>query len=394
MPKPIDNDLPRVRAEEGERALAECASRSGDRQRAARRQYQQEPDPYRTEFERDYTRILHSRAFRRLRHKTQVFVLPQNDHICTRLEHSLHVASVARTVARALNLNLDLVAAIALGHDLGHAPFGHHGEERLQEIAKEHRLTYDHEPQSLRVVDLIESPYKPKHPGLNLTFAVRDGILMHCGEDYDRARLEPDWDRHDLTEGLRPEHGMPATLEGCVVRAADRVAYLGRDFEDAVDAKIVNRRDLPAGVRNTLGSTNREFIANLVHDIVQHSRGQGFIAINGEVRKALREFQEFSVERIYRHPKVTACFAQIKLAIGSMFDLLVEKLGADEVPPKADLDDEACHAITFLAEFRDEDLPETYDASNEQLVLDYIGGMTDQFFTRCYTELFLPHGSA
>jgi len=157
---------------------------------AASREYEQKPDKFRTEFDRDYTRILHSRAFRRLRHKTQVFIDPLNDHICTRLEHSLLVASVSRTISKALGLNNELVAAIAVGHDLGHAPFGHEGERCLGILAKDNGLRFEHEPHSLRVVDRLERMYK-EHPGLNLTFAVRDGIACHCGEKIDQ-RLSPD----------------------------------------------------------------------------------------------------------------------------------------------------------------------------------------------------------
>jgi dGTPase len=177
-----EGDTPRAMYEVRERdLLGGKATSSSDPQYTQREHTPYEPDDIRSEFRRDYTRIVHSRAFRRLRHKTQVFISPKNDHICSRMEHSLHVASVSQTIARALQLNEDLVEAIAVGHDLGHAPFGHIGERSLDRVAKKHHLDFSHERHSLRVVDLLESPYD-KHPGLNLTFAVRDGIVCHFGE--------------------------------------------------------------------------------------------------------------------------------------------------------------------------------------------------------------------
>ncbi len=173
--------------------LSEFAAKSTD-ERLCHRQFPYTGDDYRAEFQRDYTRILHSRPFRRLRHKTQVFFNPDNDHICTRLEHSLYVASVATTIARALRLNEDLVQAIAIGHDLGHCPFGHQGEECLNQIAERYGFTFHHELQSLRVVDVLACPYQD-HNGLNLTFAVRDGIACHYGEAFEQT-LKPDREKN------------------------------------------------------------------------------------------------------------------------------------------------------------------------------------------------------
>ncbi|KKK85961.1 hypothetical protein LCGC14_2768020, partial [marine sediment metagenome] len=239
------NTRERLEASEIERYRDTLATLSTDA-RCIQRQHPFQPDDFRLAYHHDFTRIVHSRPFRRLRHKTQVFISPSNDHICTRLEHSLYVASVAETIARALRLNEDLVRAIALGHDLGHAPFGHKGEKVLNDCAKEFGSEFSHELHSLRVVEHLESPYLEQgHPGLNLTFAVRDGIACHYGEGFERE-LAPDRLKKpkDLANMKRGE-ALPATLEGCVVRWADKVAYLGRDLEDAVQLGLFGWEDMP-----------------------------------------------------------------------------------------------------------------------------------------------------
>ncbi len=391
--------LPRELAEETEdRHLSQFAARSRDT-RLARRKHDEKPDFCRTEFHRDYTRIIHSTAFRRLRNKTQVFVYPKNDHICTRLEHSIHVASVATTIAKALRLNTDLVNAIAVGHDLGHAPFGHKGEDCLSKIARERGLPYFHERQSLRVVDLLESPYYKKHNflGLNLTFAVRDGIAAHYGEDYGRHVLRPDQTREEIPDDFEPGKLMPATLEGCVVRWADKIAYLGRDLDDAMMAGVVKRRDLPKDVHRVLGRSNTEIIGNLVRDIVNNSQGQSCVRVSSDVRKALNAFHNFSRERIYENENVQRPWKQIERSIRNMYDALVEamesggilfgkKAKPHNLPP----------VLRTLREFVIEDLHNQVDVSNEaeRIVLDFIGGMTDNYFIQSYQELFLPHSTA
>ena len=202
--------------------LSEYSTKNDD-ERAIKRAFKLKSDGYRNEFERDYTRILHSRAFRRMRHKTQVFIRPENDHICTRLEHSLYLASIGKTIAKKLGLNIDLVQAIAIGHDLGHAPFGHEGEKYLNELGKNHGINFKHELHSLRVVDEIDSPY-PDHKGLNLTFGVRDGIACHNGESFEQI-LEPVRNKTaEQLKGMKKIGESPATLEGCVVRFADKIA--------------------------------------------------------------------------------------------------------------------------------------------------------------------------
>ncbi len=194
-----------------------------------------ERDPFRLDYARDENRILHSPPFRRLKHKTQVFMAPNNDHICTRMEHVLHVSSVAMVMGRCLGLNLDLISAMAKGHDLGHAPFGHAGEKALDKSLKAYNRkgSFQHEIHGLRVVDYLTN----YGHGLNLTYEVRDGIISHCGERFEQE-LRPDRGK-DLTKlgDIRDRSGYPSTLEGCLVRMADKVAYLGRDLEDAIEAR-------------------------------------------------------------------------------------------------------------------------------------------------------------
>ncbi len=248
------------------------------------RQRFEPPDAIRTAFQRDRDRIIHSNAFRRLKHKTQVFIAPQGDHFATRLTHTLELSQIARTVARALNLNEDLTEAIALGHDLGHTPFGHVGEEVLNELCSE---GFRHNEQSLRVVDILENDGQ----GLNLTWEVRDGILNHSKS---RSGLFDAW----------PDVG---TLEGEVCRIADIVAYVNHDIDDAVRAGTISEADLPAEVRRVLGSSRRERINALVGDIVVSSwaaRGEGILAspaisMSDAVRKATHTLRQFLFEKVY-----------------------------------------------------------------------------------------------
>ena len=206
------DECPRSVYEQREKKHLSKNATASDDKYYTKREHSYEPDYIRSEFHRDYTRIIHSRPFRRLRHKTQVFISPKNDHICTRIEHSLYVASVAQTIAKALGLNEDLVVAIAVGHDLGHAPFGHMGEKSLDTVAKKYGLGFSHELHSLRMVDFLESPYE-KHPGLNLTFAVRDGIVCHYGEGFEQ-RLSPDREKSpDTLKSMKRGEYRPSTLE-------------------------------------------------------------------------------------------------------------------------------------------------------------------------------------
>jgi dGTPase len=320
--------------EREERDLSPLATRSYPPERA-----RPEPDcGLRTPFQRDRDRIVHSKAFRRLKHKTQVFVAPSGDHYRTRLTHTLEVTQVSRTVARALRLNEDLVEAIGLGHDLGHPPFGHIGEEALDRcLQKRFGVSFKHHEQSLRVVDVLERDGQ----GLNLTMPVRDGIVSHSG----RA----------------PE---PATLEGKIVRLVDRVAYINHDIDDAVRAGVLSAQELPKDPIEILGPTGPRRIDTLVHDLVETSEQAGEI-VQGEVAgRAMAELREFMFERVYLGPEATAEHAKIHLVIRSLFEHYCAR--PQEIPSS---------------------IP---DGPPERRVTDWLAGMTDRFCIRAFETLSVP----
>ncbi len=345
---------------------------------------------YRTDFERDYTRILHSRAFRRMRHKTQVFIRPENDHICTRLEHSLYVASIAKTIAKQLRLNVDLVQAIALGHDVGHSPFGHEGERYLDELGEPHGINFKHELHSLRVLDELDSPY-PKHNGLNLTFAVRDGIVCHNGESFERI-LRPDTNKVPRQlEEMKRIGPLPATMEGCVVRFSDKIAYLGRDLEDAIDVKIIENSEIPDIIKNRIGLTNRKIIDVLIRDLVESSKDKDYIAFSYKIFKALESCVKFNYDRIYKHEWVTHSFPQIKEAMKSLFEQFADLVNqAQRQGNLKIIKNKKVKSYDVLSLFLEKDIRNWEDHLPERLAIDFIAGMTDNFFIDTYKELFLP----
>jgi dGTPase len=246
----------------------------------------------RTPFQRDRDRIVHSKAFRRLKHKTQVFIAPEGDHFRTRMTHTLEVTGISRSVARALRLNEDLTEAIALGHDLGHPPFGHTGEEALDTALREHGARFRHNEHSLRVVEVLERDGR----GLNLTAEVRDGILHHTGE------------------------GRPATFEGAVVRLVDRFGYVNHDIDDAVRAGILAAGDLPAGPLKLLGPTSSARIDALVHDLVETSEAAGAIEQSPEHGAALSELRRFMFQHVYLGPPARAESARAAAIVDDLFD--------------------------------------------------------------------------
>jgi dGTPase len=261
------------------------------------RERDEEPCRLRTPFQRDRDRIVHSKAFRRLRHKTQVFIDPDGDHFRTRLTHSLETTGIARGVARALRLNEDLVEAIGLGHDLGHPPFGHAGEEALDEILREQfGLGFRHNVHSLRVVEHLERDGR----GLNLTWEVRDGILKHTGD------------------------AEPETLEGKIVRIVDRVAYINHDIDDAVRAGILQATELPAEPIELLGDTGSRRIDTLVHDLVETSAREGDIVQTPEVGEAMLELRAFMFDRVYLGPDARSDHARARATVRAIFEHLLE----------------------------------------------------------------------
>jgi dGTPase len=284
----------RVRADE-EQLLSPLAVRSYE---TRGREREEEPCAVRTPFQRDRDRIVHAKAFRRLMHKTQVFIAPQGDHYRTRLTHTLETTGISRGVARALRLNEDLVEAIGLGHDLGHPPFGHAGEEALDAALQERfGKRFRHNEHSLRVVDLLERDGQ----GLNLTQEVRDGILRHTGR-------EP-----------------PETLEGRIVRIVDRVAYINHDIDDAVRAGVLALEELPRAEIERLGSTGSRRIDTLVHDLVETSEREEDIRQSEEVGEAMLALRSFMFERVYMGPHARAEHARAHLVVRKIFDHLAER---------------------------------------------------------------------
>lgn len=297
----------------------------------------EDQDEFRTCYERDRDRILHSKSFRRLKHKTQVFLAPGGDHYRTRLTHTLEVNQIARSMARTLGLNEDLTEAIALGHDLGHTPFGHCGERAL------HRLYphgFRHNEQSLRVVEFLEQREGKAYPGLNLSYEVRDGILHHSGE-------------------------IPAcTLEGNLIRFADRIAYLNHDFDDAKRAGLLVENDIPVEIRTALGQSSTMRIDHMVKDLIFSSAQQGKITMSSEVHQATLALREFMFDHLYLH------------SIAKGEDQRAEKLIA--------------HLYDYFVHHEDE-LPGEYQSiQSEEGVKDYIAGMSDRYAVKRFSDIFLP----
>jgi dGTPase len=372
---------------EDEEKLSPFAKRSTE---SLGRKYPLKPDPFRLEFARDETRILHSPPFRRLKHKTQVFLSPNNDHICTRMEHVLHVSSIASIIGRCLNLNIDLINAIAKGHDLGHPPFGHAGERVLNAILKQKGVGcgFKHEIHGLRVVDKLTNYGE----GLNLTYEVRDGIITHCGESFDRI-VTPDRDRDLLSLEMIDERSYnPASLEGCLVRLVDRIAYLGRDMEDAIKAGLIKKNDIPDGISKNLGTENGKIIGCFVNDTIASSLGKDTIEMSDEVFNYMRQLKEFNYERIYLHPEVE----RKSHKAANVVELLFHEL--DRIYAKSDrgkdiafvqvLIKEAPGMETFFHFIKNTNY--TDDTPSWRIVTDYVAGMTDLFAERTFVQLFMP----
>jgi dGTPase len=314
-------------------ALSELAAPSYPALRAE----PEEDSPVRTPFQRDRDRIVHSKAFRRLKHKTQVFIAPEGDHYRTRLTHTLETCMIARTVARALGLNEDLTEAIALGHDLGHPPFGHIGESVLDACMRERYGTgFRHNVHSLRVVERLERDGQ----GLNLTEQVRDGILNHTGA------------------------AKPATLEGRIVKLVDRIAYINHDIDDSVRAGVLDPASLPADEIAVLGPTGSKRIDTLVRDLVERSAEAGDVVQSEDVGGAMARLRKFMFQNVYLAAGPQRELPRVERMLRALFDHL-----ASGPPPSP-----------------------AADASEEQRVIDYLAGMTDRFAVRAFSELSVPQG--
>ena len=298
-----------------------------------------EENEVRTCYQRDTDRIVHCKAFRRLMHKTQVFLSPEGDHYRTRMTHTIEVSRIGRTIARALNLNEDLTEAIAMGHDLGHTPFGHAGEIALSEATGK---PFRHNEQSLRVVDILEND----GAGLNLSYEVRMGILGHTGDR------------------------IPETMEGQIVRRADRFAYVNHDIDDAIRAGILSNEDIPHSIARVLGNNHSERIDTLVCDAIRTSREAGEITLSPAVEKALDDLRSFMFEHVYRNPVAKGEEVKAKAMLGRLYEYYY------------------AHPEAIPEDFQ----PQLSFDGMERTVCDYIAGMTDNYAVDKYTELFIPMG--
>ncbi len=351
------------------------------------RRYPEEPCRVRSEYERDANRILYCEDFRRLRHKTQVFFNAKNDHICTRMEHVLYVNFISTTIGRTLGLNQDLITAIALGHDVGHAPFGHSGERALEKCLRDRDLdlSFKHEYHSLRVVDRLAKRISSQEKcGLNLTYEVRDGIVSHCGENYYEYVLYADRNKK-MDEIYTQDHRncMPYTLEACLVRLVDKIAYVGRDIEDAIRARIMDYNDISPEIRTVLGSTNAEIINNLVVDVIENSYGTEYIRLSDERGEALKEMILENNEHIYQSKIIKRYEKNAYNVIEGLFEYIydaVNNIRNGEV-------DENNKIHRRLVGFMNEKQYEENEKT-EQITVDYIAGMTDAYALSVYEEIY------
>lgn len=320
----------RQQIEEREEAIL---SPRAAKSRLAVRDHELEPDPLRTAFQRDRDRIIHSKCFRRLKHKTQVYIAP-GDHYRTRMTHTLEVGQISRTIARALNLNEDLVEAIAMGHDVGHTPFGHVGEYALRDVVGH----FNHNEQSLRMVEVLEN----NGAGLNLTAEVRDGILGHTGPH------------------------IPKTLEGQIVRIADRIAYLCHDFDDAQRAGMLDVKELPLEVRQHFGTTPSQLITAMVMDMVQSSMDQDRISMSKQTEDTMNLFRRFMFEKVYLAPDLIPDRNKGAYVVKHLFGYFMEH---------PDQMEETAHVNGFYS---------------TQDVVDYVAGLTDNYAIELFKKLFIP----
>ena len=301
------------------------------------RDWYEPPCDIRPVYQRDRDRILHCKSFRRLKHKTQVFLTPRGDHYRTRLTHTLEVSQIARTMAKALRLNEDLTEAVALGHDLGHTPFGHAGERVLNDLCS---AGFAHYEQSVRVVEKLEKSGK----GLNLTWEVRDGIRNHRTS------------------------GHPSTLEGKLVRFSDKIAYINHDIDDAIRAGILEETDIPKEYRDILGNTTRERLNTLVHDVISQSMGKSDICMSAEVEGAMHALRSFMFSNVYTNPIAKGEERKVQNILGSIWEYYVNHI--DELP-------------VVYQSIADDEGP-------QRAVCDYVSGMTDSYALEVYSELFIP----
>ncbi len=353
----------------------------------------------RGDYFRDQTAIIHSRPFRRLKNKTQVFFAPKDDHVCTRIEHVFHVATIAGTICRGLNnsnlynLDVDMAFAIGLGHDIGHSPFGHTGEQAINNhFGKRLKNKFHHEINSYRVVEKLANNGK----GLNLTYAVLDGIISHCGENFERS-FEPEKSIKNFDKIVDLKH-YPNSFEGCIVRHSDKIAYLGRDIEDALVANFFKKKDIPKLISKIIGRSNGEIINCLVLDIINNSK-EGKIQFSEKYTSIMKELYKFNKDNIYANPIINKyrdyCENIIKVICKHLEDLFTNYEFNFNSYYKSDLNLDKLFGryLKTMQRFYDkekETLNYTHEDLKIRIVIDYVAGMSDVYALDCMKELSIP----
>ncbi len=343
----------------------------------------------RGDFFRDQTAIIHSTPFRRLKNKTQVFFAPENDHICTRIEHVLHVATIAATICKGLNshgwnLDIDMAYATGLGHDLGHTPFGHAGEMALNKILGGNNA-FVHEINSYRQVEYLANHGK----GLNLCYGIKDGIICHNGEK-DEQNLKPTFELNNLDE-IKNRRVVPTSYEGCIMRFSDKIAYLGRDIEDAFVAGYITEKDIPKDVKNMLGDRNGQLIHAMVVDIIKNSANKDTVGFSDKTYEVVTNLKHFNYKNIYGHPDLRKYDVFCDRIINNLFDYTYDLL----VKHKFDFGKYAESDIELDKNFGDYlegqfDFYQQSQDNEKQIITDYISGMTDIYALESIKQITIP----
>lgn len=362
----------------------------------------------RTDFDRDYTRVINSNAYKRLKHKTQVFFSPENDHICTRIEHVNLVDSVSYTIANYLGLNTELTRAIAVSHDLGHSPFGHQGEKILSTISeREYGETFWHEKNGLHFVDDIEllTDFENKKRNLSLTYAVRDGIISHCGE-IDEEYLKPRNEFIDLQDYTKPNQYAPYTWEGCIVKIADKISYIGRDIEDAKVMKLLTDEDINKidKLIKKIDINNTNIINYLTVDLCKNSSPEKGLKFSEEAMSVMKAIKEFNYEKIYRNDKISPTIRYFKVLMNEIFYCLKNEFDGKSTIYNLKklsryypiLSDEFTKWLSNYAITEDR-IEENYNnkiiyqlenvEDYSRAIIDYMSGMTDKYIVQVYDEI-------
>ena len=357
--------------------------------------YTQRSKPYtedvRGSYFRDQTAIIHSTAFRRLKHKTQVFYAPKSDHICTRIEHVMHVATIAKSICMGLNsfgwdLDLEMAFAIGLGHDLGHAPFGHDGESILNKLLGGN-LAFIHEIHSYRVVEYLANSGK----GLNLTYGVKDGIITHNGEKYEQY-LRPQKKQKNLDE-IKNRQILPSSFEGCIVRFADKIAYLGRDIEDGIAAGVIKKNQIPNDFREYIGTTNSQIIDTYVNDIIQVSKNENFVGLSDKKFKHLLQIRNFNYKHIYLNdkdlifPNAERMLTEIFSFLGETYDKFKDNFKKYEKSNLSIVRHFGKYLKTMFHFYGN-------NTETKRILGDYIAGMTDLYAIKAIKQITLPKSIA